>query len=149
MCSGEPCPDAIQALWKDAGAQQLALGALDESQTDQLVEAIVGGPGPGGVRQWIWELSRGNALHVTELLRGLLADGAFSLKDGLWWMSGRPHVPTSLAELMSARVSGLGDGARRSLELLALGEPLRLSELTRLEPLESLYPPRPGSDHRR
>ena len=138
VCSGEPCPDAIQALWKDAGAQQLALGALDESQTDQLVEAIVGGPVEAGVRQWIWELSRGNALHVTELLRGLLADGAFSLKDGLWWMSGRPHVPTSLAELMSARVSGLGDGARRSLELLALGEPLRLSELTRLEPLESL-----------
>ena len=138
VCSGEPCPDAIQALWKDAGAQHLALGVLDESQTDQLLEAIVGGPVEAGVRQWIWELSRGNALYVSELLRGLLASGAFRLQDGLWWMSGRPHVPTSLAELMSARVSGLGDGARRSLELLALGEPLRLSELTRLEPLESL-----------
>ena len=138
VCSGEPCPDAIQALWKDAGAQHLALGVLDESQTDQLLEAIVGGPVEAGVRQWIWELSRGNALYVSELLRGLLASGAFRLQDGLWWMSGRPHVPTSLAKLMSARVSGLGDGARRSLELLALGEPLRLSELTRLEPLESL-----------
>jgi len=136
--SGEPCPDAIQALWKDAGAQQLALGALDESQTDELLEAIVGGPVEAGVRQWIWELSRGNALYVTELLRGLLAGGAFSLQDGLWWMSGRPHVPMSLAELVSARVSGVGDGVRRSLELLALGEPLRLSELTRLEPLDSL-----------
>ena len=138
VCSGERCPDAIQALWKDAGAQHVALGALDESQTDQLLEAIVGGPVEAGVRQWIWELSRGNALYVTELLRGLLAGGAFSLQDGLWWMSGSPQVPTSLAELMSARVSGLGDGAQRSLELLALGEPLRLSELTRLEPLESL-----------
>ena len=131
-------PGRDQALWKDAGAQHLALGALDESQTDELLEAIVGGPVEAGVRQWIWELSRGNALYVTELLRGLLAGGAFSLQDGLWWMSGRPQVPTSLAELMSARVSDLGDGARRSLELLALGEPLRLSELTRLEPLESL-----------
>ena len=136
--TGEPCPDAIEALWKDAGAQRLALGALDESQTDQLLEAIVGGPVEAGVRQWIWELSRGNALYVTELLRGLLAGGAFSLQDGLWWMSGRPQVPRSLAELVSARIERLGDGVRRSLELLALGEPLRLSELTRLEPLDSL-----------
>ena len=87
VCSGEQCPDAIQALWKDASAQHLALGALDESQTDQLLEAIVGGPVEAGVRRWIWELSRGNALYVTELLRGLLAGGAFSLQDGLWWMS--------------------------------------------------------------
>ena len=136
--TGEPCPDAIEALWKDAGAQRLGLGALDESQTDQLLEAIVGGPVEAGVRQWIWELSRGNALYVTELLRGLLAGGAFSLQDGLWWMSGRPQVPRSLAELVSARIERLGDGVRRSLELLALGEPLRLSELTRLEPLDSL-----------
>jgi AAA domain len=136
--TGEPCPDAIEALWKDAGAKQLALGALDESQTDQLLEAIVGGPVEAGVRQWIWELSRGNPLYVTELLRGLLAGGAFSLQDGLWWMSGRPQVPPSLAELVSARIEGLGDSVRRSLELLALGEPLRLSELTRLESLDSL-----------
>jgi DNA-binding NarL/FixJ family response regulator len=136
--SGEPCPDAIEALWKDAGAQRIALGALDESRTDQLLEAIVGGPVEAGVRQWIWELSRGNALYVTELLRGLLGGGAFSLQDGLWWMSGRPQVPASLAELVSARIERLGDGVRRSLELLALGEPLRLSELTRLEPLDSL-----------
>ena len=53
-------------------------------------------------------------------------------------MSGRPQVPPSLAGLVSARIERLGDGVRRSLELLALGEPLRLSELTRLEPLDSL-----------
>ena len=135
---GEPCPDAIEALWKDAGAQRLALGALDESQTGQLLEAIVGGPVEAGVRQWIWELSRGNPLYVTELLRGLLAGGAFGLRDGLWWMSGRPQVPPSLTELVSDRIERLGDPVRRSLELLALGEPLRLSELTRLEPLDSL-----------
>ena len=99
---------------------------------------MVGGAVEAGVRQWIWQLSRGNALYVTELVRGLLAEGALSLRDGLWYMAGRPHVSTSLAELVSARIARLGDGVRRSLELLALGEPLRLSELTRLEPLESL-----------
>jgi DNA-binding CsgD family transcriptional regulator/tetratricopeptide (TPR) repeat protein len=136
--TGEPCPDAIPALWKDAGAERLALGALDEADTDRLLEGVVGGPVEGSVREWIWQLSHGNALYVTELVRGLLSEGALTLRDGLWRMSGRPRVPTSLTELVSARVAGLGEDVRRSLELLALGEPLRLSELTRLESLDSL-----------
>jgi DNA-binding CsgD family transcriptional regulator len=136
--TGEPCPDAILALSKDAGAERLGLGALDEPQTEQLLEAVVGGSVEGGARQWIWELSRGNALYVTELVHGLLADGVLSCRDGLWRLSGPPRVPTSLAELVSARINSLADGVRRSLELLAVGEPLRLSELTRLESVDSL-----------
>jgi hypothetical protein len=136
--AGEPCPDAIDALWKDAGAQRVSLGALDQAETERLVEAVVGGPVEQGVRQWIWELSRGNALYITELLRGALGDGALSLRDGLWRMSGRSRVPTSLAELVSARIATLDAAVRRTLELLALGEPLHLSELARLESDESL-----------
>ena len=134
----EPCPDAITALWKDAGAQRLGLGALDEPETEQLLEAVVGGSVERGARDWIWRLSRGNALYVTELVHGLLAEGTLRCRDGLWRMSGPPRVPTSLAELVSARIESLGDGVRSSLELLALGEPLRLSEITRLESVESL-----------
>jgi DNA-binding NarL/FixJ family response regulator len=136
--AGEPCPDAIDALWKDAGAQRLSLGALDLAETEQLVDAVVGGPVEESVRQWIWELSRGNPLYITELLRGVLSDGALSLRDGLWRMSGRSRVPKSLAELVSARIATLDVGVRRALELLALGEPLHLSELARLESDESL-----------
>jgi DNA-binding NarL/FixJ family response regulator len=136
--TGEPCPDAIEALWKDAGADRLALGPLDEPETDQLIEAVLGGSVQAGVRDWVWQLSHGNALYVTELLRGLRAEGVLSLRDGLWRLSRRPRVPTSLTELVLGRIAGLGDGVRRSLELLALGEPLRLSELTRLESLDSL-----------
>jgi DNA-binding NarL/FixJ family response regulator len=136
--TGEPCPDAILALWKDAGAQHLGLGTLDEPETDQLLEAVVGGSVEGGARDWIWQLSRGNALYVTELVHGLLAEGALTCRDGLWRLSGPRRVPTSLAELVSNRIDSLPDGVRRSLELLAIGEPLRLSEITRLESVESL-----------
>ncbi len=42
--SGEPCPDAVVSLWKDAGAQQLDLRVLTEIETETLMEQIVGGP---------------------------------------------------------------------------------------------------------
>jgi DNA-binding NarL/FixJ family response regulator len=132
-----PCPDAVLALWKDAGAQRIGLGNLDRVRTEELLEALIGGTAEAGVRDWMWRLSRGNPLYVTELVRGLLADGALE-RDGVWRMTQRPSVPRPLRELIAARIGGLDPGVRRTLELLALGEPLRLSEFARVEPEESL-----------
>ena len=64
--SSEPCPDAVQSLWKDAGAERLELGPLSEAHTSELVEAVLGGPVEQRARQWIWEGSQGNVLYVHE-----------------------------------------------------------------------------------
>lgn len=45
--AGEPCPDAIQCLWKDAGAPRLELLELSRKETEQLAEAVVGWRAPG------------------------------------------------------------------------------------------------------
>ncbi len=42
--SGEPLPDAVEELWKDAGATRLELGPLDEACTGRLVETVLGAP---------------------------------------------------------------------------------------------------------
>ena len=42
--TGEPCPDAIVSLWKDAGAQRLELGRSRATRPATLVEAALGGP---------------------------------------------------------------------------------------------------------
>ncbi len=136
--TGEPCPDAIRALWKDAGALRLVLRRLDEPSTDELLEGVLGGSVESGLRHWIWDLSAGNAMYVTELLGGLLADRALTCEDGLWRIAGQPRVPASLTELVSRRIASLDGGVRRSLELLAVGEPLRLSVLSRLESNDAL-----------
>ena len=129
---GEPCPDAIESLWKDAGAQRLDLSDLSREETEQLVEGMVGGPVEEGVRQWIWESSQGNAMYACELVRGALSKGALMLVDGLWRMPVRPRISSSLAELISVRMAEIGPEERGALELLALGEPLRLTELAEL-----------------
>jgi DNA-binding CsgD family transcriptional regulator len=136
--SGEPCPDAIQSLWKDAGAQRLELLELSREETEKLVEAVVGGPVEESVRQWVWESSQGNALYASELVHGALSKQALQQVDGLWRMPVRPRISASLAELISAGMAEIAPDERGVLELLALGEPLRVSELVTLTPERGL-----------
>ena len=136
--SGEPCPDAIQCLWKDAGAQRLELLELTRKETEQLAEAVVGGPMVQSARQWVWESSQGNALYASELIHGALGKGALQLVDGLWRMPVRPRISASLAELISAGMAEIGSEERVVVEWLALGEPLRLDELVMVMPERGL-----------
>jgi DNA-binding NarL/FixJ family response regulator len=126
--TGETCPDAIVSLWKDAGAPRLELGLLTDQQAETLVEAILGGPVERGARRWVAQTSRGNALYVRELVLGALAGGALEPASGLWRLPVRPPVSASLTELVTARLAGLTGAEQRALELVALGEPVRLAE---------------------
>lgn len=134
----EPTPDAITSLWKDAGARQIAVATLDEPETGQLVEAMLGGPVERAARQWIFTISGGNPLHVRELVRSAQADELFERVSGLWRLRRRPQVASSLVELVSDTVAGLDESHRAVLELLALGEPLRLAEVIDIAGLDAV-----------
>ena len=136
--SDEPCPDAIASLWKDAGARRLEIGSLDEPDTEELVERMVGGPVERAARRWVAQTSRGNPLYVRELVLGALADGSLREINELWRMPVRPAINASLRELITARMAGLEAEVLPALELLALGEPLRLSEMLDLAGTEPL-----------
>ncbi|HWM12829.1 MAG TPA: LuxR family transcriptional regulator [Solirubrobacteraceae bacterium] len=131
--TGEPCPDAVRSLWKDAGALRLDLRPLSEQDTATLVESVLGGPLEQRAQRWVFESSHGNVLYVRELLLGALEAGALhQTTGGLWRLARRPPPSQSLLELVGARMEGLLGEERRAIELLALGEPLRLPELLAL-----------------
>ncbi|MDO8185602.1 LuxR C-terminal-related transcriptional regulator [Conexibacter sp. JD483] len=130
--SGEPCPDAIVSLWKDAGARRLELAPFTPAQTAAVVERSLGGPLEQGALHWLHERSGGNALYLRELVAGALDADALVQRRGLWRLESRPAVSQTLVELVGARMAALGDDERRLLELLALGEPLRADELVEL-----------------
>ena len=127
--AGEPRPDAVDALWKDAGLQLVELDALDEPQTAQLVEAALGAPAEERVRRWAFDSSQGNVLYVREVLTGALDRGALEDRDGFWCLTREPPPSATLAELVGDRMADIADDERQVLELLALGEPLPLAEL--------------------
>jgi len=130
--SSEPCPDAVQSLWKDAGAERLELQPLSEGHTSELIEAILGGPAEQRARHWIYGSSQGNVLYTHELVRAARTSGAFVSVDGYWRLTRRPAPSSSLTELIGGRLAELDDDERRVIELLALGEPIRLHELVSL-----------------
>ena len=135
---GEPCPDAIASLWKDAGAGRLELSELTERETHELVESVVGGPVEERAQTWVWTTSQGNALYAHELAVGVLENGTLKQVSGLWRLPSRPPISASLVELISTRMAGVPANEHRLLELLALGEPLRLTELLELIGADSL-----------
>ena len=73
--SGEPYPDAIVSLWKDAGAHRIELERLSDRVVAALVESALGGPLELAALRWVIESSQGNALYVRELVLGALESG--------------------------------------------------------------------------
>jgi len=131
--AGEPCPDSIVALWKDAGAVRLELQQLSEEQTAALVTAALGGEVEPAVLRWVFTASEGNVLYLRELVSGAVAAGARARAGGRWQLRARPRASPALADLISARLAGLVGGELEMAQLLALGEPLELDAIARLE----------------
>jgi len=136
--SGEPCPDAVTALWKDAGALRLDLGSLSDPELAELVEAVLGGPLEHDAHHWIAQSSQGNVLYAQQLLAGALESKALVSEDGLWRLTRQPAHSNSLRELIGTRMGTLSEEERRGLELLALGEPLSLDEAANLVGTQTL-----------
>ena len=136
--TAEPCPDAVQSLWKDAGAMRLELAPLSAAETGVLVESVLGAPVEERVRRWVYDGSRGNVLYVRELLLGALGDGALQERGGFWRLVRHSSPSRTLSELVTARMADLDREERRTIELLALGEPLRLAELVDLAGTDAL-----------
>ena len=82
--SGEPCPDAVVSLWKDAGARRLELDRLSDAAVAALVEGALGGPVEQAALRWVAESSQGNALYVHELVLGAVDAGTLAFERGLW-----------------------------------------------------------------
>ena len=136
--SDEPCPEAIVSLWNDLEAPRLELGRLGEMDTGRLLDAMLDAPAEQRVAERVWATSRGNPMYIRGLVLGALAGGALERMSGLWRVRAPLPISRSPAEMISARVAGLGDGERETLQLLALGEPLPVSELADLVGSRSL-----------
>ncbi|MGH3527867.1 MAG: AAA family ATPase, partial [Pseudonocardiaceae bacterium] len=130
--SGETAPDAVTALWKDGHLPRLEVQPLSGTETATLVEARLGGPVDSTAARRLWTITRGNALYLRQLVEGELEASRLQHVAGVWRWSGDLELSPSLVELLSARIGQLPDAQRDVVEVLAFGEPLGVSLLTRL-----------------
>ena len=147
--AGVTAPDAIDSLWKDGGARRMELQPLSDAAIEALVEAALDGPVGQSVLRRVVDTSAGNVLYARELITGALEEGRLIFDGGLWQLRRRAVSP-SLAALVTRRMGALDDAERAPMELLALGEPLRLSEMAALSDLDTLQQDRgPRHGHHR
>jgi len=127
-----PAPDPVTALWKDGLAERIDLDTWNEAETEAVLVAVLGGPVASGSVRRLWELSRGNALYLRELLIGAVDSGALRESGGIWSLHLPLTAPGRLIELVAARLAGLAPDTVAVIELLAAGEPLGLSILEKI-----------------
>jgi DNA-binding CsgD family transcriptional regulator len=120
----ERAPDALRALWKDELCAFVELAALSRAEVERLLGDVLGGPLDGRSGRALWNLTRGNALFLRELVRYGVDRGELVQEGGVWRWRGEPAAGTRLAELVGARVVDLGPGERAALEVVAVGAPV-------------------------
>lgn len=130
--TGEPAPDAVTAVWKDAHLDRLEVAPLSRAETADFLEVVLGGPVESGAMTRMWRLSRGNPLYLSELVAGERAAGRLCERDELWRWSGTPELSAKLVELIESRMGGLDEPVREVVDLLAFAGALGVDVLGRL-----------------
>jgi DNA-binding CsgD family transcriptional regulator len=130
--TGEPAPDAVTALWKDGLAERIDLQPLSEPETHRLVHAALGGAVSEELRVQVWRLSEGLPLYALEVVAAGLERGVIRVEGGAWDWDGELPGSDRLRSLILGRVEHVDAAGRRTLEQLALGEPLALEVLSQL-----------------
>ena len=122
--TGEPVPDAVQAVWKNGLCDRVDVGPLDRAEVEDLLEQVLGDPVEGAALQQLWEVTEGNLQYLRELVWPGSTRGRWSTTPACGGPSGRITPSERLHDLVGERLAGLDDGEVATLELIAFGEPL-------------------------
>ena len=132
--AGAALPEGIRALWKDGLVARIDLQPLGRGHTVQLASQLLEGQLDGDLSEAFWQTSRGNPLYLRELVQAGRTAGRVVAQHGLWRRSGPLAVGPRLTELVQERFGRVSRNEMATLELVAVGDPVPLSVMTRLAP---------------
>lgn len=133
--TGHEGHDPTAVLWKDGLASRIEIQPLERSETDRLVQLIVGGAVESRTAERLWRLARGNPLYLHELVDDGLRSGRLRAADHVWRWGG-PMVPSPrLTELVLGQLGDLDADEWQVLQVLATSEPLEVDQVVALSSL--------------
>jgi len=124
--SGVPVPIADHLL------ETFELPALGDDAMTAIATTIVGGALDERAAFTFVTRSKGNVLFLRELVLGALDDGSLREQQGVWCLTGPLTVSDRLVELVESHIANLAPAARQLLEVLAIGEPLSVTDCAEL-----------------
>jgi class 3 adenylate cyclase len=97
-------------------AASIVLEPLDASESERLLEALLGGSRPPALRRRVVEVTEGNPLFAEELVRLFVDRGVVRHTDGRWEQA-QPveevEIPQSIQALLAARLDSLPEEEKR------------------------------------
>ncbi|MEV4317912.1 LuxR C-terminal-related transcriptional regulator [Actinocrispum sp. NPDC049592] len=130
--AGEPCPDAVGALWKDGLATRVGLAELSSDAVDALLDHAFGDRLAPVSRRRLHRVAAGNPLLLREILLAGLDTGEVKYRQGAWRWTGEVRPTTRLAEVVATRLGAVEDPVYAALEVIAGGEPVPVTLLEQL-----------------
>jgi DNA-binding CsgD family transcriptional regulator len=127
--TGVPAPAPVTALWKDGLVERVEVAPLGDAAVREVLETALDGPVETLTASRLWQRCSGNVLYLRELVGEAERLGLLHQRDGVWCIDTLPPGSPRLTELVEARLGALDEPARAALELVAVGEPVRLGLL--------------------
>lgn len=100
------------------------IGPLDREAHDQLVGSVCDRPVTRETAQRLWDHTGGRPRDLELLLDAIHRAAGVDPDAEVWHWTGEITVSSGLRAVVDQHLAGLGDGARRGYELLAIGAPL-------------------------
>ena len=141
LCVARPQLFELHPTWGAgrANATTITLDALSTDETTTLISRLLDIDDlPAELRARVVSRSEGNPLFCEEFLRMLIDDGRVARVDDRWRATASVtdvRVPESIHALLAARLDGLADGERRTMQVASIvGERFGARELDALAP---------------
>ncbi|MEO6956832.1 MAG: hypothetical protein ABI137_08825, partial [Antricoccus sp.] len=133
--AGVEMPEQLARLWTSGTCERIDLLPLNEADTRQLLEEVLGGDVDDRLVRVVVEQAAGNALLIRELIRSGIESGAIAQSHQLWRLVGRFVFGRPVADLIRATLASLTETETIASQLLALAEltPINVAE-TMIEP---------------
>ena len=141
LCVARPTLFELHPTWGAgrANATTITLDALSTDETTTLISRLLDIDDlPAELRARVVSRSEGNPLFCEEFLRMLIDDGRVARVDDRWRATASVtdvRVPESIHALLAARLDGLADDERRTMQVASIvGERFGANELGPLAP---------------
>lgn len=125
-------PDAVRALWKDDLVDRVDLRSLDRGDSALLCASALGGDLEPRTLEALHTASGGSPFLLRRLVESTAATGALVRVGTRWRLERAIELDRRLDEFLAAELAALDEPSREVAALVALGEPVRLSELERI-----------------
>jgi DNA-binding CsgD family transcriptional regulator len=118
--TGEPVAEPIRALWVGGFVERIDLRPLTQHDIHRLLEIVLGGPVDEALPMALGRRSGGNLVYLRELVRTAVEEGAVVDDHGIRRASRPLPLSPRVAEIVMARLEGLSDDERGTMEVVAL-----------------------------